>query len=490
MSHFDPYLPTPAQTHLQARTPPPPPPQEGQPRGNGMISIASIDQFVAQMNTSTKQYWSMYDEALQNSRENAYRMTLDPIIWPSMNVRCYPTALLPGDAKAEDEEVEEELSAAKRVTQDVRSLIGLASMRSWLLRDGIWSGVSGAQIVWNWVSVKGKLRMRPVDWSPVMGDSLSFDYGGWPAIRVRSNTVVTEAQKSQLIASEYGMIYRLTPEERECMLIHRVNPEASDYFKPQNARTVVGSGLRGRLYWLWALKSQIWQMGLDWLRWFSKGFTVWYYQDGNPEHMALVQEHVRKQDGSHAMLYPIPRDRSGQPYFEKPFEHIAPSNSNAQFIQQILTSYLDDLIRFGILHQSLTTQVGPTGFGSGAVAANHKTTFDNVVKMDALQLDDSFTRDLVRVCYRVNEPHVPPGRWVSQIDSPNVEELMQSAKAIVSLGGSVPLKPLTEAAGIPEAKDGETLLGGLQQGSPSAVASIPDNTPMVGANPTGLQPAQ
>lgn len=483
----DPYLPTPAEARGQQRQPPAAPDKDGLPLGGGMMPLAYHEQFQSQLNTQNRQYWTLFDEALQNSRENAYRMGLDPVIWASMNVRVYPTALLPGDVQPDDDEDEAEIAAAKRVTKDVRSLVGLAAMRRWLLFNGTFVGVSGAQVTYNWVATKNGLRMRPVAWSPVEGDSLSFDWSGWPSIKIQGGT----RTGPQVIAGNDAMLYRLNAEERECVVVHRFNPEAADYWRPQNARTAVGSGLRGRLYWLWALKSQLWQMGLDWLRWFAKGFTVYYYEDGNAAHYNAVSEAVKSQDGSHAMLYPVRKDRaSGNPYFEKPFEHIAVNNSNAQFIQQLITTYLDDMIRYCILHQSLTTQVGPSGLGSGAVAATHQTTFDNVVKMDALQLDDTFTLDLVRVLYRVNEPNVSPGRWVSQIDSPNVEQLMQSAQTIVSLGGSVPLKPLQEAAGIPDGKDGETMLGGLQPGTPTAVAGIPDGTPMVGANPSGAQPLQ
>lgn len=476
----------PAAERGQVPTPPKPPEKAGLPRGDGMVPVPYHDQFQAQLNTNSHMYWSLFDEALQSSRENAYRMTLDPVIGPCREVRAYPTALLPGDVTPDDDENEVEIKAAKRVTQDIRHMTGLAAMRRWLAFDATWKGVSGAQVVFNWVPSKGKLRQRPVSWLPIDGDSLHFGWGGEVAIKIRGGAF----SGPQVVPTESGMCYKLTPEQRENVLIHRYNPAAADYWKPQNARTVIGSGLRGPLYWLWGLKSQIWQMGIDWIRWFSRGFTVYYYEDGNHAHLLQIQAAIKAADGSYAMTYPLPKGRvSDSPYFVKPFEQIMPSAANADFIIKLITEYLDDLIRFAILHQSSTTQVGPSGLNSGAMAASHQTTFDNLIKMDALQLDDTFTSDLVRQLYRVNEPGITPGRWVSQIDSPNVEQLMNSAQTIVGLGGSVALKPLTEAAGIPDPKDGETTLGGMQPGQPAAVTGIPDGVPMVGANPTGLQPA-
>ena len=59
----------------------------------------------------------------------------------------------------------------------------------------------------------------------------------------------------------------------------------------------------------------------------------------------------------------------------------------------------------------------------------------------------------------------------------------------MSLGGTVPAGPLLDAAGIPEPKAGETLLGNVQVGQPTAVDQPPDAVPMQpSADSSGQQP--
>lgn len=456
------------------------------PRGDGVWPVAPVAQFQAIYNSATRLYYSWFDEALRDNISNAYRMKLDPMISTCLEVRAGPTALLTGSVEPQDDDDPAQLAAAKRVTKDVLALSGRAPMNRALLTNGIFTGVSGSQVLYRWFPVNGALRMRPAAWSHVDGDSIAVGWDGQPAIRVQAGMF----DNPRIVNTEWGQAYKLTPEDRECFLLFRHNPQAAEYWRPQAARSTVGSGLRNSLYWLWALKSQLWQMSLDYLAWFARGMTFLYYEYGNDAHRQKIRDDMKAQDGSFARMYPVFRDGpDGKPYFQKPFDHIQPGTANASFLQDLASRYVDDMIRFVILHQSLTTSTEATGMGSG-VAAAHQSTFENIVKMDSLQLDACYTDDLVSVLYRVNEPGVPPGRWVSQVDSPNVDQILETAQAIVALGGSVPEKYIKDAAGVPASKPGETVLGGLQQGQPAAVGQIPDGMPMVGADPSGLQPLQ
>ncbi len=452
-----------------------------------MQPIANIAQFNAIYNNMSRLYYAWFDEALHDNFRNAYRMKLDPMISTCLEVRAVPTALLGGDVMPQDDDDEVQLAAAKRINADLQALPGFAAIRRALLVNGIFTGVSGAQIVWRWVNVKGVLRMRPAAVSHVDGDSIAIDYSGWPAIRVQAGLFNSD----QVIPDVQGMVYRLTAEDRESFVLFKHNPQAAEYWRPHAARSVVGSGLRNRLYWLWALKSQLWQMSLDYLTWFARGMTFIYYEYGNNTHLQDLQTAMKHQDGSSAIYYPVMRDPANpsQPYFPKPFEHVQVGTANATFLQELITNYIDEMIRFVILHQSLTTTTGSTGLGSG-VANAHETTFDSLVKMDSLQLDECLTSDLVAVMYRVNEPGVPCGRYVSQVDSPNIQQIVDGAQRLVEMGGTIPEKYIKEAMGVPVTKPGDTVLGGIQPNQPAAIGDIPDGTPMVGADPSGAQPLQ
>jgi len=473
--------PTPAEERLKAPPVALPVDHKGMPRGDGMVPVASVNQFQTLYNGLSRLYYAWFDEALKDNYSNAYRMTLDPMISTCLEVRADATALLTGSVEPQDDDDPAQLAAAKRVNADLQSMPGRAAYRRALLVNGVLTGLSGAEIVWNWVPVKGSLRMRPVRFAHVDGDSIAMDYSGWPSIRVMTLTVPNTTP------SEWGPVYRLTPEDRECFVLFKHNPQAAQYWRAHAARSVIGSGLRNRLYWLWALKCQLWQMSLDYLAWFARGMTFLFYEYGNDAHKTAIANAMKSQDGSSAYMYPVMMTGDSKPYFEKPFEHVNVPSGNADFLIKLITSYIDDMIRFVILHQSLTTTVGSTGMGS-AVAEAHETTFDNLIKLDAMQLDDCETADLVSVLYRVNEPGVPCGRYVSQVDSPNMEQILNTAKTLIEMGGSVPEKYIKDAAGIPATKEGDTVLGGIQPNQPAAVGAVPDGTPMVGADPSGQQP--
>jgi phage gp29-like protein len=213
---------------------------------------------------------------------------------------------------------------------------------------------------------------------------------------------------------------------------------------------------------------------------------VYYFESGNADHQAAVEEWVNKQNGSAAMLFPVFRDQNNNP-FTKPVERFDVSSANPQFLQNLIVNYFDDLIKFTILHQSGTTSAIPGGLGS-AVAEAHETTFDALVKMDALMLQDTYTSDLVGPWYRQNKPGIAPGKFEYNIDTPNAQSMVETAQAVVSMGGSIPMEPILSAAGIPAATKGQTILGGPQPSQPAAVGAIPDGTPMVGAGDDGSQP--
>lgn len=454
---------------------------KGLPPGGGKLIVEPQYTFNALTNSTAQAFISRFDNALRASRENAWRMRLDAMIDTCLEVRTTPTALLPISVKPQDDADPQEQAAAKRQQALFRMIPRMTEFRRWLVKEGLFVGRAGAQVTYGWTREKttGRMMCYPDGYRLLNGDKLQFAWDGKAGIAVNAGSPLVSHPNTVML--DGFPVYFPTDYERSGLVVHRSFSEDADFYRPWFAGSIHGTGLRGKLYWVWALKTQLWQMGIDFLRWFAKGFTVYYYEYGNYQHQQAIKAAVESQDGSSAMMYPVFGEladpKSGKPYMTKPFEHINVSTASPAFIQELLTNYLDDLFRFAILHQSLTTATASTGLGSG-VANAHQTTFDNIVKMDATILDDTFTEEVLRVMYATNEPGIPCGRVVSQVDSPNVEQLTKAAETIVGLGGSVPAQPLLEAAGIPEAKAGETLLGNVQAGQPAAVDQIPDGMPL------------
>jgi len=454
---------------------------KGLPPGGGSVLIPPQYTFNALTNSAAKAFQIRFDTALRSSRENAWRMRLDSMIDTCLEVRVTPTALLPISVKPQDDTDEQEVAAAKRQQALLRRIPRLTELRRWLLKEGLYVGRAGAQITYGWTRDKqtGRMMCYPDGYRLLNGDKLQFHWDGRAGIAINAGSPLISHPNTTVL--DGFPVYFPDVHERPGLVVHRSFSEDADYYRPFFAGAIHGTGLRGKLFWVWALKTQLWQMGMDFLRWFSRGLTVYYYEHGNEVHLNALQDAVARQDGSAAIFYPVfgesAQQANGKPYFQKPFDHIDVSTASPAFLQKLLTEYLDDLVRFAILHQSLTTATAATGMGSG-VANAHQNTFDNVVKLDATVLDDTFTEEILAVMYATNEPGVACGRVMSQVDSPNVEQMMTAAKTIVDLGGSVSATPLLEGAGIPEPKQGDTLLGNVQVGQPAAVNTPPDDVPM------------
>lgn len=465
----------------------PPSPQDPQAIPNGAtFAVPHIASFSGTYGSNARAYSQRWDEALQSNRENARAMLLDPIISTCLDVRATPVSLLTWTLEAQDPEDTRQMEAAKRQEHLLRQMPRMSEANRWLIYDGLFIGRSGLRTRWAWTAKddKGRQYIYPSAAVPISGDKIGFKWDGTAGIAVAAG--FSHQQVEFLDTSPY---YFLTREERESVIIHRAFAEDRPFYRPWAAGAIHGVGLRDRLFHFWSLKAQIWKMSVDFLRWFSKGLMVYYFEHGNEAHMNAVKDWIERQDGNAAMMFPVFRNpQANAPYLAKPVERFDVSTANPQFLQNLITNYFDDIFRFTILHQTATTtSPGPQGLGSG-VAAAHMSTSENRVKMDAVMLQDTYTQDLVAPMYRVNEPGIPPARFLFSIDSPNVQQMLDTASTIVSLGGSVPAQPLLDAGGIPNPKASDTILTQVAPQSPTAVGAIPTGQPMMGED--GQQPLQ
>lgn len=453
-------------------TPTAPDPQ-GQPRGEARFVVPHAATFTGSQNLSARTYWTDYDEATRHSIHNAFTMRLDPVIDACLRLRTYPTALLTAHADPEDDTDPRQVECAALTERVTANMPGFLFAKRWLLDDGIFKGKSGVQTRYQWVSKRGRLWQVPTGFVPIDGDKLIFKMD--PAVGSRVGILVSSAFAGRAESCEKGRVYFPTVEEREQLIVHEYEPEDRGFYDSRLAGAIHGTGLRGRLYWLWALKSRVWAMGMDFLEWFARGITLFYFESGNDAHFQEVKAWVEGQMGSSAMFFP--RLRNGEPGY-KPVERLEVNTASPQFIMKLLTEYFDDLFKLVILGQTLTSGTAPTGLGSG-VSQAHQSTFENFVKYDAVALGETITRDLMTPFYRANFPGVPPASWVLEVDDPNVQQLVENAQVLYQMGAAVPEGPLLEASGLPEVKDGDTILTNVQPMQPAAVGPMPDGTPVL-----------
>lgn len=453
---------------LPGATPPPIDPK-GQPRGEAMFPVPHPSTFSGLQNWSNRSYSAWFDEAMSHSRENAERMRLDPVIDACLRLRTYPTALLTLHIDPDDDEDEYQVECAMKAQKLLANIPGMLFMKRWLLDDGIFKGRSAFQMRWQWSWKNGRLWHLPTGFRPIDGDKLVFGWDDRVGILVSSSVL---GPLDRLGTSERGRVYYANAGEREQLVVHEFEPEDRSYYRPQQAGAVHGTGMRGRLYWLWALKNRVWAMGMDFLQWFARGLTVYYFQSGNEEHYNQIKQWVENQDGSTSLFLPyLPGT-----VVQKPVERFEASTASPAFIQQLITQYFDDLFKLNILGQTLTSGTASTGLGSG-VAQAHQATFENFVKYDAVALGETLTRDVLVPFYRVNFPGVPAGRLVFEVDDPNIQQMIENAQVLYSMGAAIPEEALLEAAGLPKPKTGQTILTDIQPMQPAAVGGLPTGVP-------------
>lgn len=449
----------------------------GQPRGNARFPFPHVGTFGGQAGWSNRSYLPYHDEAVAHSMANAGAMRLDPVIDTGMRLRTYPTSLLSLHVEPDDDESPYEVERARKAERNLQHLPGFLFAKHWLLDDGIFTGKSAVKVRWEATQKRDRLYHLPTAFEPVSGDKLVFKWSGQLGVLVGGNY----PGPTEAVPGGGGRAYFLTPEEREQMIVFQFEPADVSYWNPQKAGAIKGLGLRDKLYWFWALKQRVWGMSMDFLQWFAQGLTVYYFRNGNAEHATAVRNWVEAQQGQSALLFPW---FVGNEQGFKPIERFEASTASPAFLQSLVTEYFDRIIKELILGQTLTSGTAPTGLGSG-VASAHQTTFDQIVKYDAVALGECLTRDLLGPYYRFNEPGVPCGRIVIDVDDPNAQGMIENAKAIIDMGGSVPMEPLIEAGGIPQTKPGQTVLSNLQPMQPAAAGGIPQGTPVVNPQPLG-----
>ena len=145
-------------------------------------------------------------------------------------------------------------------------------------------------------------------------------------------------------------------------------------------------------------------------------------------------------------------------------------------IYENLATYLDESISKVVLGQTMTTSASKTGGGSNALGNVHNEVRMDILHSDCRQLTYTLNRDLARAIIDLNfGPQAAYPRYVIRFEEPeDLAALADNLTKIVPLGTPVPAKWALDKFGIPEAKDGEALLGAAV--APPVGAASPPRT--------------
>jgi phage gp29-like protein len=425
------------------------------PGGIGMV-IPHEQTYSAVYNVATKNYSWQFDEALFDNVNNAIAMRFDPVIMEPLETRMVATALLGWHLEPEDPADQNLAQAAAGLEKRIRRMPFLQDFFMALL-DALWFGRAGAQVFYEWWrdSTDGRMGLVPTGHVPINGDKLVFRYSNGPVGQVGVRVSGTFYSK-QVEVTDLGRVHYFDAQERQRLVVHRHRPEDADYLRPRKAGLVHGVGLRERLYWFWALKNQIMGLLFDYLRWFAQGLTIYFYEAGNDAAYREVKSRAEENAGKPFLLFP--RERTGEPNWQ-PVDRFDPSSASTQLMTDLITSYLDGVIRRMILGTGATTVGGSAGLNSGRSQEVQERTADSRVKYDANGLSATLSTDFVGVMNAWTYSGLPAPRWVYEIDAPNVGDVIQAADFFTSRGGRVGETTMAKMLGLPAPKPGEPVLG-------------------------------
>ena len=479
--------------------PTPPPPPGNLPPGNAHYATPPFLTFAGLISSASRSYLAQFDQAMADSPVNALAMENDIVLQAALWARMRPSAQLSWAIEPKDETDPAEVEAAKLVTDVLDAIPNFQDMKTHLLK-ALWYGRYAVEIAYQWEVWRGRPVMTVRKFHPINGDKLRFKWDGTPGVLVYGGYPGTWE------ATNWGMCHFITdPKEREQYVVHEFQPEDADWTQPQFAGRVHGLGIRGRVYWFWWMKMQVYGLLMNYLERFSNGLTIFYYAAHDPAAKAEAEAAATQQFSTTALLYP--RWNTENPDVNK-VERLEVGTASPALLENLVTTYFDEWMTRYILGQTLSSDNGAAGLGSG-LANLHADTLSEIIKYDAVALQETLQRDLVNVLYRYNAPGVRPGKFNFQIDSPNSEEVLNYAQVLYGMGMSLDEDEMYTLAQLTKPKAGSgivsqagamnpAMVGGPVQGMPVAGAmnALPPGMPPQGApvqqmkRPTGRLPGR
>lgn len=344
-----------------------------------------------------------------------------------------------------------------KLAERVSAIIDAIPRRSDLFRalhEAVWYGCSAANLVYDRDPILG---VRIKEWFPFASDSLAFDQYGNLAMRVGS-AYINEPSVTDLGFD--SLVHLFDENERRAIVLHRVFTTAPNFIDPNTSEAVYrGVGARDVCWYIWLLKQEVLQNAAAYIERYALGIRVGYYPAGNDaaksEMLTILQNLVN--DNSVV----LPRIGPNESMYDI---DIKDANAGRAQIFMELVNWLSSKLKEAILGQSLSSEAGGTGMGSG-VADLHADTLSRVIRYHADALAESVNSDLVRVIATMlgaSEEEARGIRFEFAPERPNAKERMEAIQAFVQLGGRVSEREVRDLLGLSEPEDGEAILGGGQ----------------------------
>lgn len=428
------------------------------------VPVPHIATFQGFANTLARTYFPT-DEAIKQAWENSRYMRNDLAVMECLEMRRRSVALLEWRIVAEDPKDKRQSEASRIVEKIIKKTPRFLQFRENLL-SALWYGKYGIQMQWGQTKVEGAPYFYIYNWVPVSGDKIVFKVlQGVPfekeSIGIRigyGSDLVEQKYPGQIQPTDRGSAYFLTDEQRDRFVIHRHLVEDGDYNDPYSGGSIFGVGIRSRIYWTWYLMKETLAWLMEYVERSATGFEIWYYPAGNENAREAIAKAAENRQGhsGNIVLVPQMEGQSGPSY---QMQRIEPSMSGADTCMQIVKEFFQHQIKRYILGQTLTTESAGTGLGSN-LATIHLETYLQIIKYDALNLEETLTTDLVEKIRKFNFPELDEEclRFHIETDEIDHQDKLSSIRTLYDMGAPISQEQAFSAAGMTAPKDDEPQL--------------------------------
>lgn len=425
------------------------------PPGLGRAPVQPATMFQSLLSSYSHTYRPS-DEAIRHSKANARYMRNDCSIMECLEARKRATALLDWHIEPEDAKDENQKQLCEAITRVVQKTPRFKAYRESLL-EALWFGRYANTHRWDWCWINGKKRAYVGHWSPVNGDKLKFrfDLGDGKydpnEIGIRVNTTATTSDKQKQIENtDEGRAYFLAPWERPCLAVHRHIIEDGAFEDPLSAGSVHGVGIRSRIYWTHFQAQETLAMLMEYMERYGMGFAIGRYPSGDDAARAHMETTLRQMHAQNFVLMP---SVNGDPSLDAyGIEIVQPTPAGAETLKSIITDLFGNRIKRYILGQTLTTESDGAGLGSSGISDLHKWSFYQIIKSDAIDLEETLTNEFLKHIIRFNFPEASglDLRFKIDTDAPDVQAQLEALNIAYQMGLEIPAGHVYGMIGCPE----------------------------------------
>jgi hypothetical protein len=423
---------------------------KGMPPQMGKEVLPHIFSVAGRIGTVSSTYpW--YDEALRDSRQNAQIMRTETGIMECLEARQRGTCLLQWHVEPRDTKDEAAKDLATKVTTILDETWSFMELRRNLL-EALWYGRHLTSHRYGTDPINGYWRQYIKHWTPRHGDKIVFRYDdgtgrySYDQIGLRismawqwqtDGTDFRGEQRHKVeTTSQFGRVFWLDEFDRKNTALHRHMIEDGEYYDTRDMGRVHGVGIRDRIYWTWYMMQETLSNAMDFIERNSHGIEIWRFPAGNPEAEKRTIDAAQNRSNKAVLLVPV---QPGDMADLQTVEVIEPGFAGLDALMGLITSYFAHKIKRYILGQVLTSEAASTGLGSG-VADAHMATYADIVRYDAMKLQETITSDIVRQVQLFNFPSSRHIKLLFKLDTEadDMASKMQAWTAAFGMGAKIP----------------------------------------------------